>query len=217
MPRYHSQVASETHKCLVAVIWIDWYAYHLARFAGLQKTFGYSGEVSGIELVGGVGVHDGLKFREGLPQDLPVETLMPDSSWKDASKLRLASLVWQRLNVLNPQLVLVPGYYTLPAIAAALWAKLHGRVSILMTESTAEDHHRVSSKELLKSSIIRKLFDWAVTGGRAHVRYLTQLGFREERIVSFYDVVDNETLSIRTDTLRRKHAASFNLPETYFL
>ena len=203
--------------CVATVIWIDWYAYHLARFAGLQAAFSDVGKVTGIELVGGIGVHDGLKFREGVPDNLPIKTLLPNTSWKDAGKLRLSILLWKYLTALDPAVVLVPGYYTLPAIAAAIWAKTHGRVSVLMTESTAADHARTPWKESLKSILVQGLFDWAVTGGKAHVRYLVQLGFPEERIANFYDVVDNESLSRLTRSLRQQPATSYNLPKQYFL
>ena len=45
----------------LAVIWIDWYAYHVARFRGLLAAPALAGHTVGIELVGGVGVHAGLK------------------------------------------------------------------------------------------------------------------------------------------------------------
>ena len=167
--------------------------------------------------MGGIGVHDGLKFREGVPDNLPIETLLPNAGWKDAGKLHLSILLWKHLTALDPGVVLVPGYYTLPAVAAAIWAKTHGRVSVLMTESTAVDHTRTSWKEYLKSTLVQRLFDWAVTGGKAHVRYLVQLGFPEERIVNFYDVVDNESLSRLTRSLRQQSATSYNLPKQYFL
>ena len=180
--------------CQAVVIWIDWYAYHLARFQGLQASFGADGEIVGIELVGGVGVHQGLTFREGRPDELPIETLLPNNDWRNASKVKLSRLLWHRLSTLNPHIVLVPGYYTLPALAAALWARWHGRVSVLMTESTEQDHARATWKEKLKSVLIRRLFDWAVTGGNAHVRYLQALRFPADRIASFYNVVGNDTL-----------------------
>ena len=188
--------------CKVAVIWIDWYAYHVARFRGLLSAPSLAGRVSGIELVGGIGVHAGLKFREELPADLPVHTLMPESSWAEAGQLRLARKLWRLLSQLDPDIVLVPGYYTLPAIAAALWARLHRRTSVLMTESTADDHARIAWKEWAKSLLIRTLFDSAVSGGIAHRRYLQQLGFPADRIASFYDVVDNRSIADRTGQLR---------------
>ncbi len=175
----------------VAVIWIDWYAYHVARFRGLVDAPTLAGGVSGVELVGGIGVHAGLKFREELPADLPIETLMPESSWREVKKFELARRLWAKLSELKPELVMVPGYYTLPGFAAALWARTHGAVSVLMTESTAYDHRRTGWKEAIKGWGLRLLFDWAIAGGRAHVEYLHQLGFPSDRIVGCYDVVDN--------------------------
>ena len=203
--------------CLVAVLWIDWYAYHVARFRGMMDNPMLAGKVRGIELVGGVGVHQGLKFREDLPVGLPVETLMPGCSWAEAGQLTLARKVWQCLTRVDPEVVLVPGYYTLPAIAAAFWAKFNRRTSVLMTESTAEDHIRVWWKELLKSALIRMLFDWAICGGKAHVRYLDQLGFATDRIAHSYDVVDNRSLEQSVRILRQQTAARQGLPGRYFL
>jgi len=213
----HPRLPAPTRPCKVAVIWIDWYAYHVARFRGLLSAPSLAGRVCGIELVGGVGVHAGLKFREEIPPELPVHTLMPESSWADAGQLRLARKLWRHLSQLDPDVVLVPGYYTLPAIAAALWARLHHRRSVLMTESTAEDHARVPWKEWFKAVLIRTLFDAAVTGGLAHRRYLEQLGFPPDRIAGFYDVVDNTYLADRTDELRTQSPQVHGLPETYFL
>jgi glycosyltransferase involved in cell wall biosynthesis len=201
----------------VAVIWIDWYPYHVARFAGILSAPTLTGKVVGIELVGGVGVHAGLKFREPLPADLPVLTLMPESDWQHAGQRRLAVKLWEALDRIDPQTVLVPGYYTLPAIAAALWAKLHGRRSVLMTESTAEDHARSWAKEAAKSLLIRSLFDFAVAGGAAHRRYLAELNFPMDRVLRFYDVVDNSYFREKSAELRRHAASAFNLPSGYFL
>ena len=142
---------------------------------------------------------------------------MPESSWSDAGQLRLAVKLWRYLSLLDPDAVLVPGYYTLPAIAAALWARLHQRSSILMTESTADDHVRVPWKETAKSLLIRTLFRSAITGGKAHRRYLHQLGFPSDRIAHFYDVVDNTSIAAETRALRQSSPQHFGLPSTYFL
>ena len=217
MPDLRSSTASRT-RCRVAVIWIDWYAYHVARFRGLNAAPALAGHVAGLELVGGVGVHTGLKFREDLPPELAIETLQPESGWAEASKLQLARELWKRLSELEPEVVLVPGYYTLPAIAAALWAKLHRSVSVLMTESTAYDHPRVAWKEWGKGLLLRTLFDWAVVGGKEHLAYLEQLDFPSDCTARFYDVVDNELFAQGTDALRRKSASDFGLPtEPYFV
>ncbi len=204
-------------KCRVAVIWIDWYPYHVARFSGLQAAAGQE-SVAGIELVGGVGVHAGLTFREDLGSGMGVETLRPKANWHTVSKIGLSLSVIKALSRIDPEVVLVPGYYTLPAFAAMLWARARRRTSVLMTETTASDHLRVAWKERLKSKLIRTMFDWALTGGSAHVRYLEQLGFPSERIARFYDVVGNERMRANVDLLReRSSAAAHALPEEYFL
>ncbi len=178
-------------QCRVVVIWIDWYAYHIARFRGLLSAPELAEHTVGIELVGGVGVHAGLKFRQPLPAELPIETLLPEGNWQDADKFALARAVWSKLDALQPEAVLVPGYYTLPAIAAALWARLHRRTSILMTESASNDHVRQAAKERAKGLLLRCLFDWAIAGGKDHFSYLNDLGFPQDRVARFYDVVDN--------------------------
>ncbi len=213
-----SRRASEHDSCRVAVIWIDWYPYHVARMQGLCSAPTLAGRVAGIELVGGVGVHAGLKFRAELPHDLPITTLMPESNWSTANKWKLAWLLWRRLDRLKPKAVMVPGYYTLPGIAAALWARLRGRTSMLMTESASYDHVRHGGRELFKRLLLRVLFDRAIVGGMDHRTYLRQLGFPEERISPFYDVVDNDYFATGVAEQRTStSAAEQNLPEQYFL
>lgn len=202
----------------LVVIWIDWYAYHLARFQGLLENDFLRGKVAGVELVGGIGVHAGLKFREQLPHSLPVETLFPDKSWGEVKGWQMARTLWNRLNQLDPTVVLVPGYYTAPGLAAALWGKLRGRRTVLMTESTEADHARAPLREAVKSLLLRWLFDWAIAGGAPHRRYLQRLRFSPQRIARFYDVVDNDFFAERSSAIRRhSQAADFDLPARYFL
>ena len=213
-----SDVAAKVSRtCRVAVIWIDWYPYHVARFRGLDADPHLAGQVVGLEMVGGIGVHAGLKFRENLPDDLPIETLMPGKSWREANHWTLARMLWRRLSELDPEVVLVPGYYTLPALAAAVWARVHGNASVLMTESCAMDHGRVSWKEALKGAGLRLLFNWAVTGGRLHVDYLRQLGFPADRITGSYDVVDNDLFREGTARLRAETSADAPVPSFLYV
>ena len=200
--------------CRVAVLWIDWYPYHVARFRGLLSAPSLASSTVGIEFVGGIGVHAGLKFREDLPADLPVETLMPGTAWREANKFQLSRMLWRRLSTLDPEVVLVPGYYTLPAIAAAVWARVHGAASVLMTESTEGDHRRSFWKERIKGFGLRVLFDWAVAGGKAHRDYLQQLGFPVNRVAGYYDVVDNRFFAEGTQKLREDTSAA---TQPYFL
>jgi 1,2-diacylglycerol 3-alpha-glucosyltransferase len=205
-------------RCEVAVIWIDWYAYHIGRFRGLAESPALRGRVAGIEIVSGEGAHPGLKFREAIPASLPVQTLFPNRSWNDAKGWEGSKAVWNCLTKLDPAAVLVPGYYERPALAAALWCRWHRRRAILMSESTADDHQRSPASEAVKSVLIRSLFDRAIAGGAPQRRYLEQLGFPPERIAEFYDVVDNDFFTVETAGIRRQYrAASFGLPDGYFL
>lgn len=204
--------------CSVAVLWIDWYAYHLSRFRALCEHPRLKGAVVGLEMVGGEGVHRGLKFREELPAGVPVVTLFPEGNWRSVSAWKLCAAVWSQLSRQDPSTVLVPGYYNAPALTAALWAKVHRKLAVLMTESTADDHHRVWWKESLKSAAIRVLFDWAISGGKAHQRYLRRLKFDPRRIARFYDNVDNNFYREGVRACRmRSRSEDFGLPTNYFL
>jgi 1,2-diacylglycerol 3-alpha-glucosyltransferase len=202
----------------VVVIWIDWYAYHIARFRALAEHNSLRGRMTGIELVGGAGVHKGFVYREKPSDSLPVTTIAPEASWSEIGQRRLAVEVWKKLEELQPSVVLVPGYYTAPGLAAALWSKFRRRKSILMTESTQADHARTGWRERMKSLLLRGLFDGAVAGGSAHVRYLQALHFPLDRIGCKYDVVDNRFFASGADRARAdRQGSGGNLPADYFL
>jgi 1,2-diacylglycerol 3-alpha-glucosyltransferase len=203
---------------MIVVIWIDWYAYHVARLRALAEHRLLRGRVCGIEMVGGCGVHGQLNFRCEERKDLPVKTLLPAAHWGNAGQWRLGVEMWQNLRRLNPSLLLVPGYYNLPSLAAALWAKLHGRRTVLMCESTRPDRKRARYKEAAKRVLVRVLFDRAIAGGKRQVRYLRELGFVPEAVARAYDVVDNDFYA---DLAARARAATgpgeMGLPQNYFL
>lgn len=203
----------------VAVIWIDWYAYHIARFRALTMHPLLRGRATGIELVGGAGVHGGLVFRANEREGLPIVTLLPDSGWSEAGQVRLARLLWKKLDQLVPEVVLVPGYYTLPGLASVLWARRFKKIAILMTESTRQDHVRKPFIEWIKRTVLRRLFDGAVAGGKPQVAYLKELGFEDSKIAGCYDVVDNEYFTQQVDDCRGHHLSSTlpGLPNRYFL
>lgn len=205
-------------QCLVAVIWIDWYAYHVARLRGLAHHPVLQDRVTGIELVGGAGVHGKMVFRTQDREGLSITTLLPGSSWKEAGQKRLARLVWNKLTELKPEAVLVPGYYTLPAFSALLWARLHGKRTILMTESTRGDHPRKPLLEMLKGAFLTRAFHAAITGGKRQAAYAKELGFRDDNIAGLYDVVGNEYFAEQADYYRKTTTRqSWNLPDRYFV
>ena len=202
----------------LAVIWIDWYAYHVARFEAVANHAAFRGRAAGIELVGGEGVHAGLRFRDVGRSSVPIITLLPGANWSTAGQWRLAVLLWQRLTALGPSLVMVPGYYTLPALAAALWGRVHRARTILMSESTEADHVRRRWKEAIKGTVVRRLFQYAIVGGTRHREYLQRLGFDDSRIGLRYNVVDNAFFAEGVGALRALgRPKDDELPAQYFL
>ena len=121
----------------------------------------------------------------------PIYTLA-SGTLEDQSSLLLSWRVWGTLNAVQPNAVLVPGYGTLPAIAAAVWARVHRRISILMCESTFTDRPRSPLRERLKSLLVRTLYDCAIVGGKRSAAYVRKLGLWEHSVGGCYDVVDNE-------------------------
>jgi 1,2-diacylglycerol 3-alpha-glucosyltransferase len=202
----------------LAVIWIDWYAYHVARFEAIANHAAFRGRAAGIELVGGEGVHAGLRFRDVGRSSVPIITLLPGANWSTAGQWRLAVLLWQRLTALGPSLVMVPGYYTLPALAAALWGRVHRARTVLMSESTEADHVRRRWKEAIKGTVVRRLFQYAIVGGTRHREYLQRLGFDDSRIGLRYNVVDNAFFAEGVGALRALgRPKDDELPAQYFL
>jgi 1,2-diacylglycerol 3-alpha-glucosyltransferase len=204
---------------MTTVIWIDWYAYHVSRLRALVQHGAFEGGVTGIELVGGCGVHQGLKFREDDRGGLPIISLFPLADWQRMDQMKLARAVWRKLNELSPSSVLIPGFYTLPGLVAALWTKWNAKRSVLMSETTYGDSVRVWWKELPKSLLVRALFDYGIAGGNPHVRYLRKLGLPEDRIARCYDVVDNKFYADAAAEARLcpRLREELGLPKDYFL
>ena len=204
---------------MTAVIWIDWYSYHISRFRALAEHESLRRNVTGIELVGGCGVHAGLHFRDGERAGLPILSLFPEADWQKTRQTAMAWALWRKLQQLNPSSVLVPGWYTLPAVAAAVWARLHGKRSIVMSETTEADYSRAWWKESVKRLLIGLLFDYGIAGGKPHVRYLTRLGFAPAKIARHYDVVDNRFYLEQAERARQlpETRGANGLPENYFL
>jgi 1,2-diacylglycerol 3-alpha-glucosyltransferase len=207
-----------TPRVRIAVIWIDWYAYHVARFRAIATHPLFAGRAAGIELVGGAGLHGKLVFRASEREGLPIITLFPDASWSEAGQLQIARRLWAELDRISPEVVLVPGYYTLPGLASVFWARLHGKRAVLMSESTRQDHRRRNWLEGAKRAVLPRLFHAGIAGGKRQVAYLRDLGFAPARIAGLYDVVDNDYFAEQAAEWRRQSStAALKLPSHYFL
>ncbi len=120
-----------------------------------------------------------------------------DRQWKQ----ELHRKMWQALNDIQPQVVVVPGWAAPDALSALAWCVHNKTQAVVMSESTAWDERRVSWKEWLKNRLV-KLTAAGLAGGTPHADYLVQLGMPHERIFLGYDVVDNGYFAAKAAEVR---------------
>jgi 1,2-diacylglycerol 3-alpha-glucosyltransferase len=201
----------------IALIWIDFSHYHLARLRAIQSKIG---NCIGIELVGGTGDAEscGLPFRDPDRDGLDIITLFPDRNLPQISTLELSQKLIQTLQQIAPEQIALCGYHRLENLAALAWAKATHRPAILMTESKQDDAPRRLLQEWVKKKLVQQ-FDSYLVGGTAHRQYLRTLGAADEHIFEGYDVVDNHqfaeaaTIARQSPTLRQE----LGLPDRYFM
>ena len=97
----------------------------------------------------------------------------------------------QVLNRQRPDILAISGYDRPAMLTALAWAKLHGKIAILMSESKGDDQPRKIWKEWLKRKIVSR-FDSALVGGTPQKEYAVSLGLSSQRVFTGYDVVDVE-------------------------
>lgn len=202
----------------VALVWIDFVGYHLARLRAVHKQLG--GDCIGIELVGGYGNQDscGLPFRDQERSGLNVITLFPNRNLDQISPFQLSRKLFQTLQEIAPENIALCGYHRLENLAALAWAKLNHRSVILMTESKQDDMSRQTIQEWLKGLLVQQ-FDSFLVGGTSHRQYMLVLGASYDRIFEGYDVVDNQLFAKAAYTARlsTQLRSDSNLPELYFM
>jgi glycosyltransferase involved in cell wall biosynthesis len=200
----------------LAVIWIDFTHYHLARLRAIQAQV----NCIGIELVGGTGDAEscGLPFRDPDRDGLHIITLFPDRNLQQISTLELTQKLLQTLHQLAPEQIALCGYHRLENLAALAWAKATHRPAILMIESKQDDAPRRFLQESLKKILVQQ-FDSYLVGGTAHRQYLRTLGAPDDRIFEGYDVVDNHEFAEAATIARQSPALrqELGLPARYFM
>jgi hypothetical protein len=140
-----------------------------------------------------------------------------DIDAEKASQLiaRMASLLSSR----QPDAVAIPGWSHRGALAALLWCNRSGTPVVLMSDSGRGDAVRRVWKESIKRRVV-SLCGSALVGGERHQTYLKDLGMSSTRIISGYDVVDNDHFSRGAERARRQmlwERQRLGLPEKYFL
>jgi glycosyltransferase involved in cell wall biosynthesis len=187
--------------------------YHLARLgAALRACDVYAVEISGRSGDYAWAPGDGLCSVER-------HTMFQREDGRKRPAREVASGTANALGRLAPEVVAIPGWSAVAALAALYWALGCGVPVVIMSESTADDEPRRIWKESLKRQVIASCSS-ALVGGTPQFDYLRRLGMASEKIFTGYDAVDNEYFADASAKVRRDAArvgVRLGLPVRYFL
>lgn len=137
----------------------------------------------------------------------------------DVSLLKSVVKTWERLNFLNPDVLIIGGYSYAACWAGFFWAKNDKKKIILWSASNEEDRDRLFLKEKLKSFLVKRC-DAANVYGERSKDYLVKLGMKEDRIFVKGNTTDNVFYYNETMQLKAKREVlceRFGIPPHNFL
>src|SRR5213595_2763827 len=210
------------HKPAVAVVFHHIGPYHHARLNAAADKL----SVTGVEW--SAKAHDSWGAADSPPQYRKISLFAEATDRYPTSDQRRRAF-YSALEQANPDVVAVNGWNNFGSLVAANCCVDRGIPMVVMSESARGDEPRTWWKEVIKRRIVN-LYSAALVGGQRHVEYLIELGMPRERIVTGYDVVDNDyfaqrAIEIRNSDLRRGYGGQaafeirkkYALPENYFL
>jgi glycosyltransferase involved in cell wall biosynthesis len=169
----------------IAAIFDMFGPYHVARLNALAR----SAATLGIEIAGRSKVYAWDRVKEETLFER--RTLFEVDDSRMLGRADIDTALCRALSDFRPDAVLVPGWSTPAAIAAARWCFREGVAAVVMSESTQGDARRVIWKEWLKQTYVG-MYDGGLVGGRVHKDYLQSLGVPGDCIFLGYNAVDNE-------------------------
>jgi 1,2-diacylglycerol 3-alpha-glucosyltransferase len=197
----------------VAVLFDRFGPYHIARLEAAAKYL----NVHAIEVSGRTNEYqwEMVESKELIKR----VTLFPNQETPSIPSSQLKKAIDNHLTLLNPDVVAINGWADRAALRALHWCLKNGVPSIVMSESSANDHKRNYWKEFIKAVIVKQ-FSSGLVGGVRHIDYLAELGMNRKKIFIGYDVVDNNyflkgaTAAKEQSDFWRKEK---DLPKNYFL
>jgi 1,2-diacylglycerol 3-alpha-glucosyltransferase len=146
-------------------------------------------------------------------------TIVSGARAEDVSRANFARDLFEVLERQRPSVIALPGWYHFGSLLALAWARWRGAVTVMMSETQADDEARQWLKERIKRRVLG-LCSSALVGGVRHFAYAKELGMPEERTFLGYDVVDNDYFASRADAVRQDadaHRARLGLPPRFFI
>lgn len=182
----------------VAVLWVHFGPYHLARLRAVRQRC----KVAAIEFASGQQMYGWQS--EGSSEVITLDHAVHERGGSFRNAIRL----WSVLNNVEPRYLFIPGYREPLAIVAAFWGKMHGRINVLMLDSTAIDFARFTWREKIKAWIARNFFQKAFVSGKRSAVYLQSLSGKMLPFEEGYDVVDNAFFANRVAEIRSNTTGS---------
>ena len=194
----------------IAVLFSSYGPYHFARINATALNLSkMRWNISGIELS-----RNQIEYpwmTEVLDQNFPVISIFTSENLEETNLLVLLYRLRLVLSALNPDVVIVSGYFRVSMLFALAWGKIFRKKVLLFSESTEIDSKRNPFKELIKKGILSS-YSSALVGGQPQKRYLEKLGMEKGAIFLGYNIVDNDVF--HPAKIRRFHRP---IEKNYFL
>ena len=157
--------------------------------------------------------HTNLWTNDGVDKTKVVSLFTEEPITKISSKL-IKEKLFEVLDNLNPEVVILSGWDAIPSLYALLWALKENKPTVVISESQVFDFKRDKVKEIAKKLIL-KLIDSAFVGGVNQSDYLIKLGFNKKKIFLGCDVVDNDFFF--QGKQEDNQGIASQLPKNYFM
>lgn len=200
-------------KKFVCILWNRFGPYHRARFNAVKRLL----PVIGIEFS-----RLDLTYRWGkisTSKNDPIITLFSDKDSQALQAKEIKKKISAVFSNIKPYVLFIPGWSDKTALAAFKWCLNQDVPTVVMSPSQALDAPRHWYKEWIKRRIVR-LYSAGLAGGMPQKRYLESLGIPTERILTGYNVVDNEHFEAGAREMRKasaKFRKRLQLPKKYFV
>ena len=135
---------------------------------------------------------DELKFPYEIMFKVPLDEVPTVSLFKKT---------WERLNAVNPEVLIIDGYSYAVCWAGLFWAKAKGKKIILWSSSNEDDHNRIFYKESIKRFFVKRCNAYNVYGTRSK-EYLLKLEAERDKVFIMGNNTDNDFFSNETEKLK---------------
>lgn len=196
----------------LAVLFNRFGPYHYARL----NAAGESGDVVGIEMLPMDHTY-AWDERKDARSFSHVRIMQADG--ESVQDMRLVDKIEKELSSICPEVVAIPGWSSVGALAALRWCWKNQVHVVVMSESQKQDDTRTFLGEFAKRRIVG-LCSTGLVGGQRHAEYLADLGMQGDYIFKGYDIVDNAHFAEGADRARQDNVVErkrLGLPQSYFL